>query len=73
MNAFKKYIRKQGIKLESDYPYLPYNSIEAVVVDAQNACIRTYHNMAGWWFTQINRDGSRFETDIYTDIYKEET
>ena len=44
MNRFKKYVREKGIKLEKDYPYLPFDlgtqSIEAVIVNAETATVR---------------------------------
>ena len=51
MNRVKKEIRKKGIKLESDYPYLPYYikgkscfdrgyiCVEGVTVDSENATV----------------------------------
>ena len=56
MNRLKKEIRKKGIKLESDYPFMPYNGIEAVKVDSENATISTYHVCAGWTIGKICRD-----------------
>lgn len=72
MNRFKKYVRKQGYKLESDYEYLPYKGIEAVIVDASHKCIRTYYNFYGWSYTVFNNDGTVWHTDIYTDVYKDD-
>ena len=44
MNRFKKYVREKGIKLEQDYPFLPFDlgsqSIESVIVDAEHAKVR---------------------------------
>ena len=44
MNRFKKYVQSKGIKLEHDYPYLPFDlgsqSIEAVIVNAETATVR---------------------------------
>ena len=39
MNRFKKELRKKGIKLECDYPFIPYEmkhvTLEAVEVDSE--------------------------------------
>lgn len=44
MNRFKKYVRSKGIKLEQDYPYLPYDlgsqSIEGVIVNAETLTVK---------------------------------
>lgn len=43
MNRFKKYVRIKGIKLECDYPWLPYDyqniAVEGVRVDSENAIV----------------------------------
>ena len=44
MNRFKKEIRKKGIRLESDYPWLPYEVshniyVEGVYVNASTATV----------------------------------
>lgn len=62
MNRFKKYVRSKGIKLECDYPWLPYDikpyiNIEAVYVNASTATIVTFYNV-GDFHQHINRDGS---------------
>lgn len=48
MNRFKKEIRKHGIKLESDYPFIPFNGLEAVIIHSDTATINEYHVCAGW-------------------------
>ena len=63
MNRFKREIRRKGIRLECDYEYLPYNSIETVVVNAEDATIRTYHNCAGWSGTKLARTGDLLDMD----------
>ena len=55
MNRFKKELRKRGIKLECDYEYLPYNGIETVVVNSENATVSTYHLSAGWCKVRFNK------------------
>lgn len=69
MNRVKRELRKKGIRLESDYPYLPYfikgNSIfepgyifiDGVSVNSETATVKVYLNT----ITQIiklQRDGS---------------
>ena len=44
MNRFKKEVRKKGIQLESDYPWLPYEVshniyVEGVYVNASTAIV----------------------------------
>ena len=56
MNRLKKEIRKKGVRLESDYPFIPYNGIEAVRVNSEQATISTYHVCAGWTVCRIRRD-----------------
>ncbi len=52
MNRFKKEIRKRGYKLESDYPWMPYEIegsfylvLEAVTVDSENAIVYRHYNV----------------------------
>lgn len=61
MNRLKKEIRKSGVKLESDYPFLPFNGIETVKVDSERATISIYHVSAGWMISRIGRDLSTEE------------
>lgn len=56
MNRFKKEIRKRGVKLECDYPMIPFNGLEAVIVHADEACVSEYHDCAGWCKTYFARD-----------------
>lgn len=53
MNRLKKEIRKKGVKLESDFPFLPFNGIETINVDSENATISEYHVSAGWIVSKI--------------------
>lgn len=74
MNAFKRYVRSKGIKLECDYPELPhyirgescfepgYIYIDAVEVDAKSATVARWTNVMGWEYTTFNRDGSCVES-----------
>lgn len=45
MNRFKKELRKQGVKFECDYSYMPYDlgthSLEWVIVNSER-CTVTY-------------------------------
>ena len=56
MNRFKKEIRKRGYKLESDYPWMPYDikgsfgepghiALDSVYVDSEMATIYHYYNV----------------------------
>ena len=56
MNRFKKEIRKRGFKLESDYPWMPYDikgsfmkpgyiCLESVTVDSENAIVYRRYNV----------------------------
>ena len=53
MNRLKKEIRTKGVKLESDFPFLPFNGIETIKVDSENATISEYHVSAGWIVSKI--------------------
>ena len=55
MNRLKKEIKKKGIMLESDYPFLPFNGIEAVKVDSELATLSTYHVSMGWMRCKFDR------------------
>ena len=70
MNRFKKYLRSKGVKLESDYPPLPwcvsrqkdpyapgYISIEGIFVNSEQATFTTFYNVLSD-VTKVNRDGS---------------
>lgn len=59
MNRFKKYIKEKGVKLECDYPMIPFNGLEAVNVHPENACVCEYYVYAGWVTTHFLRDGSQ--------------
>lgn len=63
MNRFKKEIRRRGIKLECDYEFLPYNSIETVEANAEDATIRTYHDCYGWSCIKMARTGDLIDMD----------
>lgn len=64
MNRFKMELRKHGVKLECDYPFLPYNGIESVVVDSEHAVVSTYHVSAGLGKVKVNRE---FSFENYRD------
>lgn len=67
MNRFKKEIRKRGIKLEADFPFLPFEGIEAVHVDSERATISTYYNFLGWVTNRVCSDLSIKEIEWATD------
>ena len=62
MNAFKRYLRnKKDIKLETDYPYLPYNvrpyiTLEGIYVNSERATITYYYNV-GDFMQEVQRNG----------------
>jgi len=70
MNAFKRYARSKGIKLESDYECLPFGYLETVKVDSETATISEYYVCYGWMFKVIRRDGTidHFATRIDLDV-----
>ena len=61
MNAFKRYVRKKGFKLECDYPWLPYEqkmvSIEAVYVNSE-FCYVTQYTTVGDLIAYFKKDGT---------------
>ena len=64
MNRLKKEIRKKGVKLECDYPFMPYDGLEAVKVDTEKATVGWYHVCAGWVVCQILRDLTLGEMEV---------
>ena len=62
MNRFKRYVREKGIKLECDYPWLPYDSkgyvtIETVYVNSEH-CYVTQFTTVGDLIAYFHRDGT---------------
>lgn len=59
MTKFKEYMRAKGIKLECDYEFLPYNSLEGVVTEVMDGCVVavSYSNFAGDAYEVLNRYG----------------
>ena len=50
MNRFKKELKRKGVRLEGDYPFLPYEVgdniyMEGVSVDAETATFTEYLNV----------------------------
>lgn len=66
MNRFKRETRRRGIKLECDYEWLPYNSIEAVQVDSTTAVITEYSNTMGPMKSVMLRTGDIIDPDAST-------
>ena len=56
MNRLKKEIRKKGVMLECDYPFLPFDGLEAVKVDSEKAILSRYYVYAGWVRFRLGRD-----------------
>ena len=67
MNRLKKEIRRRGVKLESDYPYLPYEGLEAVHIDSERAIVSEYYSFYGWLTNKICPDLSLQEIDWACD------
>ena len=46
MNRFKKELRKAGVKLECDYPFLPYEqgscTIDSIAVNSEECSVTHY-------------------------------
>ena len=58
MNRVKKYIKSKGIKLENDYPFLPYtNGLEAVIVNSEKVSIIQCYPF-GDYCTAFDRNGN---------------
>lgn len=62
MNAFKRYVKQKGYKLENDYPWLPYDgggymTIEGVYCSSEYAYITIYYSSISSTI-KFNRDGS---------------
>ena len=61
MTAFKKYVRTKGIKLESDYPFLPFDqdgpTIEGVTVNQETQTVKVYRVVVVEIY-EFKRDGS---------------
>ena len=62
MNRFKKELRNRGYKLECDYEWLPFEGVEAVRVDSENAQAITYTNLVGAITTTFTRAGELFDS-----------
>lgn len=58
MNRLKQELRKRGVRLECDFPTLPYNGIDTVIVDSEKAIVSTYHYSAGWIRIRLQKDGT---------------
>ena len=69
MNRFKKEIRKKGIKLESDYPVIPYYvkgkscfepgniCIRSVFVNSETATVTVFYNVGVDKLITLKRNG----------------
>jgi len=61
MNRLKKEFRRIGFRLESDFPYLPFEGVDSVEVDSENAIYKAYHYGYGWLRLKLERDGGMTE------------
>ena len=61
MNRFKTELRKKGIKLDCDYPWMPYEvdgvAIQMVNVDSEKATYTVVANV-GTFPMKVQRDGN---------------
>lgn len=55
MTRFKRELIKRGYQLEETLPYMPYNEIQAIVVDSEKATIKTYDRRVGLILCKIDR------------------
>ena len=62
MTRFKKEIRKRGFRIEEDYEYLPYNGLEAVIVNSESCTVKYCYNMTDDCLYKFDRDMSFTET-----------
>lgn len=69
MNRFKKELRKNGVMLECDYPWLPYEhrgcpALEGVHVDSEKCTVTRYFvsiTLIDYYNRQMERDHQDFE------------
>lgn len=68
MNRFKKELRKRGIKLECDYPYLPFEEksimIEGITV-GNETCLLYQHANVGTLVTYFDRKMEQHFLNFY--------
>lgn len=65
MTRVKREFQKKGLRLESDFEFLPtFDGIETVEVDPEKAIYSIYHVSAGWTHVQMQRDG---KMTVYDD------
>ena len=75
MNAFKKYIRRKGFKLESDYDTIPYYikgkpfepgaiCVTGIYVDSEKISVIISYNVIDEMYT-FKRDGTYTSEIIY--------
>lgn len=57
MNAFKRYVKRKGIKLESDYPYMPYGELDSVWINSEKATVTHAYYTVGCVTTEFQRNG----------------
>lgn len=68
MNRFKKELRKKGVKLECDYPYMPYRVgqniyMEDVYVNSEKATVTEFLNVIdNCW--RMTREGELIDWNI---------
>ena len=64
MNRVKKELRRHGIKLENDYPGLPWDGIQAVIVQSDLARVKVVHtSIVNVW--ELTRSGDLVNVEWY--------
>lgn len=61
MTRFKCELRAHGWPVEEDYEYLPYNGLEAVVVDAERASVKYCYNMTDDCLIRFDHSFNEYE------------
>lgn len=63
MTKYKEYLRTKGVKLECDYEFLPYKSLETVETSATDGCViaTAYFNTFGPWSIAYDKHGECIE------------
>ena len=64
MNRVKKELRRRGVKLENDYEYMPYDGIQAVIVQSDLARVKVVHtSIVNVW--ELTRSGDLVNVEWY--------
>lgn len=76
MTRYKEYLRSAGFRLENDYPYMPYDSIETVNTyfdtKLNYIVVETYHVSAGWQRLLVGKYGELVDWETAEVTLKED-